>query len=767
MKASSDKQLARFLSSDLNNHGQVKLVSVVNFGPMSPPILRIAIPSPLRRLFDYLPPRDLLSAPVPGQRFLVPFGRGKQVGVLVEVAAKSELPTEKLKAAHRQLDEVPLFDETVMKLLRWATDYYRHPPGEVFSVALPVLLRQERDAAVRGIEVWRLSSTGEAANEEQFKRAPKQLSLFQLLQAYPEGVEASRLDSEFDNWRPVMKRLVEKGWVEIDLRPCLAMPEQERGETPPPLNSSQQQAVDALAEQSNEFATLLLEGVTGSGKTEVYLQAMQRVLDSGRQVLLLVPEIGLTPQLMRRLRRRFALPIAVLHSGLSDSERLCAWQMARQGEAPIVVGTRSAIFTPLPNPGLIILDEEHDPSFKQQDGFRYSARDLAVLRARLHNIPLLLGTATPSLESLHNARQGRYRHLHLPERAGSASQPSIRLLDMRQQHVDDGLSMAMQQAMRQHLEAEGQVLLFLNRRGFAPVLICHDCSWTSQCQRCDAHMTYYARSGRLRCHHCGAERPRPISCPECGGAELHPVGQGTERIEQGLKQRFPDVGIVRIDRDTTRRKGSMDALLTEVSTGQGRILIGTQMLAKGHHFPGVTLVGILDADQGLFSADFRAAERMAQLIIQVAGRAGRAEKPGSVLIQTHAPDHPLLRLLVEQDYARFAAATLKEREEAGLPPFSHLALLRAEAVNPQAPNDFLEEARQLAERIGHEGVWLMGPVPAPMERRAGRSRAQLLLQAENRQALQRLLAVWAPQLETLKSGRKARWSLDVDPVELF
>ncbi len=767
MNANGDKQLARFLSLNLNKRGQVGPIRVVDFGPMSPPILRIAIPSPLRRLFDYLPPRQAAADFIPGQRFLVPFGRGKQVGVLVEVAEKSELPAEKLKAATRQLDEVPLFDEALMKLLRWAAGYYHHPPGEVFSVALPVMLRQERDAAVRGIEVWRLSNAGHAADEAQFKRAPKQLALLQLLQEYSEGVEASRLDSEAENWRPIMKRLVEKGWVEIELRPCIATPEQEQAETPPPLNGAQQQAVDALAEHTNEFATLLLEGVTGSGKTEVYLQAMQRVLNAGQQVLLLVPEIGLTPQLLRRLRRRFPVPIAVLHSGLSDGERLCAWQMARQGEAPIVIGTRSAVFTPLPNPGLIILDEEHDPSFKQQDGFRYSARDLAVVRARLHNIPLLLGSATPSLESLHNAQQGRYRHLLLPERAGSAVHPSIRLIDMRQQHIDDGLSMALQQAMHQHLDAGGQVLLFLNRRGYAPVLICHDCNWTSQCQRCDAHMTYYARSGRLRCHHCGAERPRPPRCPECGGEELHPVGQGTERIEQGLRKRFPDIGVVRIDRDTTRRKGAMGELLAEVHSGQGRILIGTQMLAKGHHFPGVTLVGILDTDQGLYSADLRAGERMAQLIVQVAGRAGRADKPGTVLIQTRVPEHPLLRLLVEKDYASFATAALSERQAAGLPPFSHLALLRAEAVNAATPTEFLEAARQLAEPLGHDGVWLMGPVPAPMERRAGRNRAQLLLQAENRQALQRLLAGWAPQLETLKAGRRVRWSLDVDPVELF
>ncbi len=740
---------------------------MVDFATMSPPILRIAIPSPLRRLFDYLPPQKSIAEFIPGQRFLVPFGRSKQVGVLVEVATKSELPSDKLKAALRQLDQEPLLDAPLMKLLGWASGYYHHPPGEVYSAALPVLLRQEREINIRGIEAWRLSSSGLALEAEALHRAPKQLTLFQLLQQHPQGVEASRLDAEIEGWRPVMKRLVEKGWVEIEQRSCLVAPENEDAETPPPLNAAQQQAVETIAEQWGQFSALLLEGVTGSGKTEVYLQAMQQVLDAGRQVLLLVPEIGLTPQLLRRLRRRFPLPIAVLHSGLNDTERLCAWQAARSGEASIVIGTRSAVFTPLPSPGLIILDEEHDASFKQQDGFRYSARDLAVVRAHLHNIPVLLGSATPSLESLHNARQGRYRHLHLPERAGSASHPTIRLLDMRQQHIDDGLSMSLQQAIQQHLQAEGQVLLFLNRRGYAPVLICHDCAWTSQCQRCDAHMTYYARSGRLRCHHCGTERVKPASCPECGGAELHPVGQGTERIEQGLRKRFPDVGVVRIDRDTTRRKGAMGELLAEVRSGQGRILIGTQMLAKGHHFPGVTLVGILDADQGLFSADFRAGERMAQLIVQVAGRAGRADRPGTVLIQTHVPEHPLLRLLVEQDYARFAEAALRERQEAALPPFSHLALLRAEAVDAEAPNLFLEEARQAAEQLGHDGVWLMGPVPAPMERRAGRNRAQLLLQAESRQALQRLLTVWAPRLESLKTGRKVRWSLDVDPAELF
>jgi primosomal protein N' (replication factor Y) len=732
---------------------------------MSGPILRIAIPSPLRRLFDYLPPRQG-DGFVPGQRFLVPFGRSRQVGVLVALADHSEIPAEKLKPALKQLDSEPLFDDAVLALLRWACDYYHHPPGEVFTTALPVLLRQEREAVARGIEQWRLSDAGRSLSPEQFRRAPKQLALYHLLEEYPDGVAAERLDAELENWRPVMKRLVERGWVAIEQRPCLPPPP-EQNDTPPPLNDKQQQAVDAIGEHLDGFQPLLIEGVTGSGKTEVYLQAIEKVLTAGRQVLVLVPEIGLTPQLLERFRRRFSLPIALLHSGLNDSERLCAWLMARAGQAPIVIGTRSAVFVPMPKLGLIIVDEEHDPSFKQQDGFRYSGRDAAVVRAKQHDIPVILGTATPSLESLHNALAGRYRHLELPERAGTAVHPSIHLLDVRQQPMEEGLSAPLQKAMHRHLEAGGQVLLFLNRRGFAPTLLCHDCGWVSHCQRCDAHMTYYARSGRLRCHHCGAERPVPPQCPDCGSIDLRPVGQGTERIEQALNTLFPDFGVVRIDRDSTRRKGAMDALLREVHSGEGRILIGTQMLAKGHHFPNVTLVGILDADQGLFSVDFRAGERMAQLIVQVAGRAGRADKPGTVLIQTHVPDHPLLRLLVEEDYAHFARAALKEREEALMPPFSHLALLRAEAVDKQAPLAFLEEARQLAERLPHEGVWLLGPVPAPMERRAGRNRAQLLLQADSRQTLHRLLHAWASQLEGAKGGRKVRWSLDVDPAELF
>jgi primosomal protein N' (replication factor Y) len=522
-----------------------------------------------------------------------------------------------------------------------------------------------------------------------------------------------------------------------------------------------------------EFGVFLVDGVTGSGKTEVYLSIIDEVLARGEQALVLVPEIGLTPQLVSRFEERFQQrlknPIALLHSGLSDSERLNAWLMAKKGDASIDIGTRSAIFTPLLKPGVIILDEEHDPSYKQQDGFRYSARDVAVKRAQLESLPVVLGSATPSLESLENARQQRYQHLLLPERAGNANHPDVSVIDVRKQPMIDGLSSLLINAMKRHFQKGGQVLLFLNRRGYAPVLLCHDCGWVSKCKRCDAHMTLYHERGqrRLRCHHCGSERPADHQCPDCESSELHPVGSGTERLEETLTHQFPDIGITRIDRDTTRRKGAMQSLLDSVHEGTSRILVGTQMLAKGHHFPDVTLVGIVDIDQGLFSADFRATERMAQLIVQVSGRAGRAEKAGQVLIQTHHPDHPLLKVLLDEGYASFANAALDERRLAQLPPYRYFALLRAEATDGRLPMQFLQQARGLAEAFAGKDVQLLGPVPAPMEKRAGRIRAQLLLQSASRSALHNLLTPWLLQLESSKSGRKVRWSIDVDPQEMF
>jgi primosomal protein N' (replication factor Y) len=421
----------------------------------------------------------------------------------------------------------------------------------------------------------------------------------------------------------------------------------------------------------------------------------------------------------------------------------------------------------LSDAGLIIVDEEHDTSFKQQEGFRYSARDLAVWRARQLDIPVLLGSATPSLESLYNVEQDRYRHLCLPERAGLALAPVLRLIDLRGQPMRDLLSAPLVDAMDVHLDRGGQVLLFLNRRGYAPVLLCHACGWVAECRRCDARMTLHQHRRELRCHHCGSQRRVDAFCPACGSSELMGIGEGTQRIEQALLERFPDQPVLRIDRDSTRRKGRLEEALSDAETGKARILLGTQMLAKGHHFPQVTLVAILDADQGLFSTDFRASERLSQLIIQVAGRAGRADKAGEVLIQTHHPDHPLLRQLVVHGYPAFAAAALKERQEAGLPPYASIAVLRAEATAADTPAEFLDRARELAEPHVNKRVQLWGPVAAPMQRRAGRYRAQLLVQANERAQLQRLLKLWISRLETIKSARRVRWSIDVDPADLL
>ncbi|HHH39996.1 MAG TPA: primosomal protein N' [Sedimenticola sp.] len=730
-------------------------------------ILRIAIPAPLRSLFDYLPPPGIRPEQlVPGKRLLVPFGRGQRCGILISVAPDSELPRNRLKAAVALLDDEPLFTPLDLELLQWAARYYRYPPGEVISGALPVRLRDGQPLAAVKPLGWRLTELAGGLDAAALARAPRQAAMLEFLRERPDGASRAEIRIAFGSCSKVLQSMEQKGWVVT----CELEEKTGTGGAPvagPVQNSGQRAAVEAVTSRLQGFGPFLLDGVTGSGKTEVYLCLIEKVLASGRQVLVLVPEIGLTPQLLRRLGRRLGAPMAVLHSGLPALERERGWNQARCGHARLVLGTRSAIFTPMPQLGLIVVDEEHDLSYKQQEGFRYSARDLALVRARLQDCPVVLGSATPSLESLHNASTGRYRHLLLPQRAGGASPPAIDLLDVRSVRLESGVSPTLMRMLGEELAAGNQVLLFLNRRGYAPVLTCHDCGWVAQCTRCDARMTLHLEKRLLWCHHCGSQRPLDDRCPECGGTELRSLGQGTERLEATLARRFPGVGIVRIDRDTTSRRGSLERLLREIRDGKHSLLLGTQMLSKGHHFPDVTLVGILDVDQGLFGADYRASERMAQQIVQVAGRAGRADKPGRVIIQTRHPEHPLLRLLLREGYGAFARAALEERCETHLPPYSSQALLRAESPREEAPAAFLEEAAALAYRQGGRGVELWGPVPAPMERRAGRYRAHLLLQADRRSELQALLELWLPGVEALKSARRVRWSLDVDPQEML
>lgn len=548
------------------------------------------------------------------------------------------------------------------------------------------------------------------------------------------------------------------------LDPAVPTPQTQLSTPSLTLNQEQAEAVAAILQSTTSFQTFLLDGITGSGKTEVYLKVIATLLQQDKQILVLVPEIALTPQMVERFTSRFDVPIATIHSNLTQKQRLSAWCLARNGEAKIVIGTRSAIFTPFANLGLIIIDEEHDSSFKQQDLFRYSARDLAMIRAHKANFPIVLGSATPALETLYNASKKRYQWLRLRERAGNARPPTFKLLNLQNVELQDCLSPMLINAIADHLERGEQVMLFLNRRGFAPILICHQCGWIVNCKRCDAPMTLHKAPYVLRCHHCTSSCRVPEYCDSCETSQLTLMGLGTERIEETLTKLFPDVGIARLDRDSTKRKGSMQQLLKEIHTGEKRILIGTQMLSKGHHFPNVTLVGVINADSGLFSADFRAPERTVQLIMQVSGRAGRAEKPGIVYIQTHHPEHPLLQFVVKNDYHAFAKANLAERKNAHLPPFAHIALFRAEALKQGMALDFLQHLKARFNTLAD--TTLFGPMPAPMEKRAGKFRAQLLVQSGKRSELHALLTDMISYIPEIALSKKVRWNCEIDPLDL-
>lgn len=737
---------------------------------LEPRLLEIALPVPLRRNFDYLPPIDFpldaLDSMQAGTLIKVPFGHQELIGVLLAVKSVSSYQPAKLRPALGFIDHHPVLDTELLELCRWAADYYQSPLGEALQTALPVLLRQGEPARLKGEPVFVLTTEGKGLPEGALKRARKQAELLAALQKTPQLTRADLDLLEIP--RAIAKNLIDKGLVRIEelvistQNPALQL----LREPPLPLSDEQQRAFEQI--DFTGFKTWLLDGATGSGKTEIYLQAIEQCLQQGKQALVLVPEIGLTPQTIQRFQRRFAVPVAALHSGLNDKERLETWLQARAGIARIVIGTRSALFTPFQSLGIIIIDEEHDGSFKQQDGFRYSARDLAAVRAHRLNIPLILGSATPSLETLHNALQGRSQHLQLKARAGSARPPEIQLLDIRGEILHDGFAQASIDAISETLARGNQVLVFLNRRGYAPTLECHDCGWLANCHFCDARMTVHQTPRHLHCHHCDHQRALPRRCPHCNSSRLQPIGQGTERSEIVLQQLFPGQKIIRVDRDSTRNKNAMQKLLEDVHTGEPCILVGTQMLAKGHHFADVTLVVIIDADAGLFSTDFRGPERMGQLLLQVAGRAGRAEKPGRVILQSHHTDHPLVQTLVTRGYHALADLILQERQLTALPPYRQLALVRAESKFPQKATDFLTYARQQAEILSPATPALsyLGPLPALMEKRGDRFRYQLQINSAQRKPLQQLLTELAMKLEASPLAKAVRWSIDVDPQEM-
>lgn len=721
---------------------------------MPPAVLRVALPLPRPGLFDYLPPPDASAGDDwLGCRVRVRFGPRRLVGVVAECGPPA-IEASRLRPVEARLDAAPLLLGEHWTSLRWLADYYHAPLGEVLALCLPTPLREGQPLPETDRQLWQARVGAQPRLREDGRPA----RLWAALAAGPlDGAALQALDA---GWRPLLRRFVEQGWVEE-----IAPPAPRSLPAMLALSAAQQDAVAALRATCG-FAPTLLQGVTGSGKTEVYLELLAEALDAGGQALVLVPEIGLTPQTVRRFRARLGDAVRVLHSGLADGERLAAWAALARGEPAVVVGTRSAALAPLPKARLIVVDEEHDASYKAQDGVRYSARDLALVRGRALGIPVLLGSATPSLETLAQVERGRYACLRLSERAGSAKPPRVEVQDLRAQRLRAGLSPASLQAIGDTLRGGGQVLVFRNRRGYAPALLCHDCGWTAVCARCDSPMTVHATGARLACHHCGAEAAAPPACPDCGSLGLQAQGQGTERLEETLLAAFPEWPVVRIDRGSTRRKDAIEALLERLGTAPG-ILVGTQMLAKGHDLPGLALVVVVGIDEGLFSADFRASERLAQLLVQVGGRAGRGARPGRVLLQTHHPSHPLLTTLLTVGYAGFATDLLDERRVHGYPPAAHWALLRAEALDEAAWRDFLDAAVALFDGAGREGVDLLGPLPAPKPRRAGYQRGQLLLSARQRPALQRLLArAWADLFE-LPSARRVRWSLDVDPIDLY
>jgi primosomal protein N' (replication factor Y) len=727
----------------------------------------VALPVPVFERFTYALP-DGADAP-PGVRVHVDFGPRALVGVVLPDAPE---PFEgAVRPVRAVLDRDPVLTPEHLAFLRWAAGYYHHPLGEVLHHALPVALRGP-EAPPRQDRGWSLSdagadrSAGGTPGATGLERAPRQREALAVLAAWLREHEAtvaprSVLSPRFAHG--VLAGLERRGHLQRVPLPGAVLP--GRGEPSPHAPTEEQAAaLEGLREAPDTFRPALLEGVTGSGKTEVYLRLMADTLARGRQCLLLVPEIGLTPQLVRRVTRRLEGPVALLHSGLSPRQRLDAWRAAGDGTARTVLGTRSAVLAPLPELGLVIVDEEHDPSYKQQDGFRYSARDLAVKRARDAGCAVVLGSATPSLETLAHARAGRYDHRPLTRRAGPHAAPAFRFVDLRRHPAPSGLAEPVVAAMRERLDAGEQCLVFLNRRGFAPVLACQACGWTADCERCSARYTLHRQPPRLLCHHCDRPRPVPPTCPACGSDRLGPVGFGTQRLTTLLAERFGAQRLLRLDRDSAAGAGLAEGL-DRLRSGEPCVVVGTQMLAKGHDFPRLTLVAVANADAGLLSVDFRGVERAAQTLTQVAGRAGRAERPGEVWLQTLRPDDPALLVLARDGYGALARDLLHEREEAGWPPYAHLALLRAEAPEP-APAE--ERLAAIAGRLGPTaraaGVELLGPVPAPMERRQGRHRMQLLLRAPVRAALHRVLRDVEPEL-----GRRARArvTLDVDPQDTY
>lgn len=755
---------------------------------MPKPILQIALDVPLARLFDYLSAGQQVAV---GQRVLVPFGRRNQIGIVIAKTDKSEFALDKLKPITQAFtDETPL-DAEVLSLIKFSADYYHYPFGQALLAALPARLRQIAPATARKQYRYQITDAGSQVEIESLPKRQRVLrQVLQVLQTEGAQTEAA-LDAISGSARKAAKALVDLGYAAIE-QVLVQSRVPSILETPQPaLNAEQAEAVASITQEMQAFKAWLLHGITGSGKTEVYIRLMQQVLQqlpssddalqANAQVLVLVPEINLTPQLEARFRAR--LPqynLVSLHSSLSESERLHSWQLAQSGAAQIIIGTRLSIFTPIPHLKLILIDEEHDSSYKQQDSMRYHARDVALVRAKRLNIPVVMGSATPALESWYNAmansvhaastapsqsQPNKYGLLTLKQRAVTAAQlPKIDCIDTTKVNLQHGLTPQLIAGLRLRMARKEQSLLFINRRGYSPVLLCSACHWIAPCTRCSSRLVVHLGQRKLRCHHCGHEQRIPLQCPSCGDADLHPTGHGTQRLEQTLATLLPTARIARVDRDSISRKHALVEILDRVHNQEIDILVGTQMLAKGHDFPNLTLVGVIDTDSALHSPDFRASERLFAQLMQVAGRAGRADKAGQVIIQTAFPDHALFNALRSQDYATYANALLQEREQVKFPPYVFTALLRAEAHDFSLVQQFMQLAFSSARALSQHVV-TYDPVRPQMERLKGMERAYMLMHAQQRPALQKLLTQLVYQLRAAPIAAKVRWAVDVNPLE--
>ena len=727
--------------------------------------LRVAVSLRLRNLFEYRC-APFLTVDV-GSRVSIPFGRQSKIGLVVDRVPTSSMPEDKIRDINNVLDEEPVVSSELMSTLKWVSEYYHQSFGEILWTALPMPIRRGQPQQPKLDIGYALTEEGRKLTEESFSRARVQKKIFQELLNSASPVTKERLERSGKTWRNAIQSMETKGWVVTSTVSRIA--KRKKPNLIYELTFDQQQALSNITDSLNRYQCFLLQGVTGSGKTEVYLRAALEVINKGRQVLLLVPEIGLMPQTVERLSDALGVQVFSYHSGMSSVARHRTWWFAKSGQAKVIAGTRSAALLSFQDLGLIVIDEEHDSSFKQQERARYHARTVALYRAMKCNIPIVLGSATPSLETICAASNNRLTTMTLPHRATRVAMPTVRVLDLNEVYLKEGVAMPLINAIQKRIDGREQSLIFLNRRGFAPVVVCGDCKWVAKCDNCDVKMILHKADNRLHCHLCGIKRPVCEICEECGSERMHNLGEGTERIESVLHETFPGARIMRIDSDATKGFRDIEKKLTRIQKGEADILVGTQMLSKGHHFPFVTLVGILNADQGFFSIDFRAMEYVFQQVLQVAGRAGRVEKPGEVIIQTLNPDSEYFERIRSHDYMGFAKDELAHRKQANQPPYAHYALLRANSLKQESVIEFLNDAKRIGEGLllgrAYPNVDLMDVVMSPISRIAKRARAQLLATSTRNDEIKPFLSSWVEILEKHPRKGGLRWNLDVDPID--